>query len=753
MTQRQTLTFGDITWYYSLAPNAWSSTSVGGTYTGKLGADNAMYGSGNDTLIGGGGGGDNIFYLAAGDKAVAGVGDGIDTITSYWGSVTLPAGFADGILSSPGTITGNSGNNILTVTGTGAHTLHAGSGNDVLIGASGATDRFVITKGSSVDVIMGFQPSKDVVELDNFPAFSGAGGFAALRADMTQSGANVVLNLGGTQTLTFAGTTISQLTASDFALPINLTGWKETFDDEFNTFSASATSHTTTWHIASGTRAANHEAENYSTNLGAGSPFNLSNGVLDITATPTSSAPGLPYTSGDITSQYSFAQTYGFFEISAQLPAGQGMWPAFWLLPANGSWPPELDVMEELGQDPTTLYTTTHSQVAATNSVGTTVSNMSTGFNTYGVDWEPNTITYYFNGNAIATVPTPADMNQPMYMVINLGVGGVGSWPGAATGETGSMLVDWVRVYASPTAVQPPLTLTGWGMAITEGAGNFSITGNGYGGWITLGNGNQSILLTGTAGTMQGSENTIITGNGNQTITTVGVGNIITTGNGTSAIDAGSSYSKVTVGATASGTTTIKVTGIQDVISSTGAGNVNVSGPQGDTTINLQNGNDTINLTGIDNTVTIGNGTSVVNAGNGAEIVHTGTGSSTITVTGYGNLLDAGSGMNFLHGGSGNDTFVLNGPQQGVDTITGFTTTNHDVLDLTRTLVGLVATANMSNIADFVFSEILGANTALMVGSTAAGGALQTVAMLDGVDTNFAILLAHDDVRVGSALY
>ncbi len=145
---------------------------------------------------------------------------------------------------------------------------------------------------------------------------------------MTQSGTNVVLNLGGTQTLTFAGTTISgQLTASDFALPINLTGWKETFDDEFNTFSASATSHTTTWHIASGTRAANHEAENYSTNLGAGSPFNLSNGVLDITATPMSSAPGLPYTSGDITSQYSLAQTYGFFEISAQLLAGQGMWP------------------------------------------------------------------------------------------------------------------------------------------------------------------------------------------------------------------------------------------------------------------------------------------------------------------------------------------------------------------------------------------------------------------------------------------
>jgi hypothetical protein len=49
-------------------------------------------------------------------------------------------------------------------------------------------------------------------------------------------------------------------------------------------------------------------------------------------------------------------------------------------------------------------------------------------------------------------------MNTPMYMLVNLAVGGAGSWPGTpATGATAQMLVDYVRAYAY-TGSDPGIT-------------------------------------------------------------------------------------------------------------------------------------------------------------------------------------------------------------------------------------------------------------------------------------------------------
>ncbi len=55
-----------------------------------------------------------------------------------------------------------------------------------------------------------------------------------------------------------------------------------------------------------------------------------------------------------------FSQTYGYFEIDAKVPSGQGLWPAFWMLPQSGNWPPEIDVLELLGHDPSTYYVGAH---------------------------------------------------------------------------------------------------------------------------------------------------------------------------------------------------------------------------------------------------------------------------------------------------------------------------------------------------------------------------------------------------------
>ena len=187
-------------------------------------------------------------------------------------------------------------------------------------------------------------------------------------------------------------------------------------------------------------------------------PWSTSNGILTITAKPMDAATkavvgNYQYTSGMINTWHSFSQEYGYFEMKADLPAGQGLWPAFWLMPEDGSWPPELDIMEVLGQDPTKLYTTAHTNQTGTHTMatqGTTVANMSTGYHTYAVDWEADKITWYFDGKQIYQTATPADMHKPMYMIANLAVGG--SWPGSPNASTqfpAEYKIDYIRAYDS----------------------------------------------------------------------------------------------------------------------------------------------------------------------------------------------------------------------------------------------------------------------------------------------------------------
>jgi beta-glucanase (GH16 family) len=199
----------------------------------------------------------------------------------------------------------------------------------------------------------------------------------------------------------------------------------------------------------------NHELQYYSDSSNGFDPFSVEKGVLTITAQRGTNPAKLPYNSGMLTTFKSFGQLYGYFEMKARLPAGRGLWPAFWLLPADQSWPPEIDVLEQLGNDSTTIYIGTHSAVGGPN-VGTTVAlkvaDTSNGFHTYGVDWQAREIAWYFDGKLIRRQPTPADMHKPMYMLINLAVGGKGSWPGPPTPETifpARFIVEYLHAYAN----------------------------------------------------------------------------------------------------------------------------------------------------------------------------------------------------------------------------------------------------------------------------------------------------------------
>lgn len=187
---------------------------------------------------------------------------------------------------------------------------------------------------------------------------------------------------------TFSSTTPSKPAGPDSSTAVLLQGMKMTFDDEFTSFSryVDANGNTTcntggagTWQtvydFCSRTNPGNDEAEVYTdpsfyaylkkeTNAEAEvdpeNPFSVQGGVLDIKAAPSSAqvvaavGPWAQYTSGIITTQFSFSQEYGYFEMRAKLPAGKGLWPAFWLLPDDQSWPPEIDALEAFGDTSST---------------------------------------------------------------------------------------------------------------------------------------------------------------------------------------------------------------------------------------------------------------------------------------------------------------------------------------------------------------------------------------------------------------
>jgi serralysin len=244
------------------------------------------------------------------------------------------------------------------------------------------------------------------------------------------------------------------------------TGWKLTFADEFDTLNLSR------WEsrFGEGNRFLGGQGEkeiyvdptykgDTQTPLGL-NPFSVRNGVLTIRADRPDPLirghlEGQLYTSGLLTTRHSFSQRYGYFSMRARFPLGRGLWPAFWLLPSDRSWPPEIDVVEILGDQPTTLYATVH-MVGPNHEhikVGfnPSVDDVTSGFHSYGALWSPAFVAWYFDGKRVAYTAELRDMDKPMYILINLAVGG--DWPGqpdATTKFPADMQIDYVRAYALP---------------------------------------------------------------------------------------------------------------------------------------------------------------------------------------------------------------------------------------------------------------------------------------------------------------
>ena len=162
-------------------------------------------------------------------------------------------------------------------------------------------------------------------------------------------------------------------------------------------------------------------------------PFKIRDGILSIVASRT--PPELKsvlfnneYTSGILTTQSSFSQKYGYFEIRSKIPVGTGVWPAFWLLADDGGWPPEIDAMEGRGERPGDLVMTTHWRNPATGLVEScgfdfSSPDASNDFHDYGVLWAPDRLIYFIDRKPVSDIKVPVGFEDPMYMIVNLAMG------------------------------------------------------------------------------------------------------------------------------------------------------------------------------------------------------------------------------------------------------------------------------------------------------------------------------------------
>jgi len=442
-----------------------------------------LMGSNEGNFLQGGSADDTIYVINTGDT-ISG-GGGIDTAIATV-DFTLPGDVENLAMNarwSPVLGVGNAAANILTAQ-TANVTLIGAGGDDVIVSAGGG-DTFVFAPGSGRDTLINFAPGSDVVRLQGY----GFSSFAQVQSAMTQVGADTLLRLSSNDLILFKNTSAAAFSAHDFQVSVNTAALTPTFDDEFNTLALQRQGQAGGWATAYDWAGYNtlsahtitNESEVYVDPTFAGSgasalglnPFSVNNGVLTITAaqTPAADQAALwnePYTSGLITTSGTFAQTYGYFEMRAEIPAGQGTFPAFWLLPQDGSYSGEIDVMENVnGGDQVwnhIHYVPSPGSAQLSQGFETSVPNLTTGFHTFGVLWTPQTITWYIDGAAVSSTATPAVMNKPMYMLADYAVGG--SWAGApdpnAIAAT-SMQIDYIRAYsldnspvAAPTTLSPP---------------------------------------------------------------------------------------------------------------------------------------------------------------------------------------------------------------------------------------------------------------------------------------------------------
>ena len=240
-----------------------------------------------------------------------------------------------------------------------------------------------------------------------------------------------------------------------------LTGsWKLVWGDEFN---YDGLPDSAKWGYNVGGKGWGNNELQYYTNADTNNAV-VHNGILHITAAKTQKENNA-YTSARLITKNKGDWTNGKIEVRAKLPAGRGLWPAIWMLPADwayGDWPKsgEIDMMEHVGFKKDSVFFSIHTEsfnhsIGTQKTKGIKINDPYTSFHVYAIEWDQNKIDFllddssvfsYFN-SGIGYKEWPFD--KRFHLLLNIAVGG--NWGGQKGVDENifpaTMMIDYVRVY------------------------------------------------------------------------------------------------------------------------------------------------------------------------------------------------------------------------------------------------------------------------------------------------------------------
>jgi Glycosyl hydrolases family 16 len=253
----------------------------------------------------------------------------------------------------------------------------------------------------------------------------------------------------GTAALLFATSIHGSVAASS---TLDLSGYKLTFDEEFDRLDVSSRGPGTRW-IAHTPWFGDFGDAKF-TDPGPDFPFTVQDGILRIEAR---NREGAGWRSGLLASvdpkNHGFAQSFGYFEMRAKFPSGPGVWPAFWLIGRTAAYTAEIDVVEHHGDLPGFFTSAVHvwDKTGAGQSASvhqrTSVpeGSLSADFHTYGVSVEKDFIRVYFDRRQVWETPTPVEHQMPKYVLLDLALGS--GFSIEKTPNPSHMFVDYVKVW------------------------------------------------------------------------------------------------------------------------------------------------------------------------------------------------------------------------------------------------------------------------------------------------------------------